>query len=244
MHTALISLPNFYNRKLTMIRLISNRRILNWSLATCVTLGITACLPSKVMALVMDFTDVYATGSWTLTNSNGNGSIDANDVTSVFLSGSDENGSGSSGTTDWTINIDSTRAGTITFSWSYLNLDIPGDDTAGYLLNNIFTPLASSDGDSSASPVTVTVNDGDIFGFRVATQTNSGGAGTFNVNNFQADTLQAQPVPYEFSPTMGLVMIFGLNGVYWQWRKRQKKLTLSVVEGRDNNEVGDLKISR
>lgn len=229
-----------------MIRLISNRHILNWSLATCVTLGITACLPSKVMALVMDFTGVYDTGNWTLTNSNvdGNGSIDAGDVTSVFLSGSNDDSGLSvfNGTTDWTIAIDPTRAGTITFSWSYFNLDTAGNDIAGYLLNGNFTQLASEDGQSSASPVTVAVNDGDIFGFRVQTLTNSGGAGTFNVSGFQADTLQAQPVPYEFSPTMGLVMIFGLNGLYWQWRKRQRKLTLSVGARQGNNTVEDLKI--
>ncbi|MBW4565402.1 MAG: hypothetical protein KME32_30825 [Mojavia pulchra JT2-VF2] len=206
-----------------MIRLISDRRILNLSLATCVTLGITACLPSKVMALITGFTDVYSTSNWTLTNSNADGTIDDSNATTVYLSGGN-NGSGSNGTTDWTISIDSTRAGMLAFDWIYSTLDTEGDDTAGYLLNNIFYQLAASEGEASTSPVTVAVNSGDIFGFRVQTLQNNGGAGVFNVNNFQA-----QPVPYEFSPTLGLVMIFGLNGVYWQWRKLQSKSRVNEV---------------
>ncbi|BAZ33977.1 hypothetical protein NIES4074_64910 (plasmid) [Cylindrospermum sp. NIES-4074] len=200
----------------TMTHLTTYRRILHWSLATSATFGIIASLPSKVMALT-GFTGPYDPSNWStpVINSNANGSVDtANAPSEITLTGGDNN-SNLPGTTDWTIFIDSSRAGNLSFDWSYFLLDTEAQDTAGYLLNGAFTTLAIKNGESSSSPVTLLVNPGDTFGFRVATLDNGSGTGIFSVSNFNV-----QPVPFEFSPAVGLA-ILGLNGVYRLWRKQQ-----------------------
>jgi hypothetical protein len=160
------------------------------------------------------FTGAYDPSNWTLTNPDGD--IDLTNAASgqIDLIGSDT-GSTLPANTDWTISITPARAGSLSFDWSYGTLDTGSDDTAGYLLNGFFTELASVDGETSNSPVTFVLNPGDTFGFRVATLTNSGGPGIFTVSNFNV-----QPVPFEFSPAVGLG-ILGLNVLYRQRRKQQ-----------------------
>lgn len=198
-----------------MTRATTHRRLLHWSLATSAALGIITSLPSKVMALT-GFTGAYDPSNWTLTNPDGG--IDATNAASgqIDLIGSDT-GSTLPANTDWTISITPDRAGSLSFDWSYGTLDPVPDDTAGYLRNGIFTPLASLDGETSIgnSPVTFVLNPGDTFGFRVATLSNSGGPGVFTVSNFNVE-----PVPFEFSPAVGLG-ILGLNVLYRQRRKQQ-----------------------
>lgn len=193
-----------------------NRRILHWSLATSVTLTIIASLPAKTLA-VTGFTGDYDPSNWTLTNTNADGSVDTNNAASgsIDLIGGDS-GSESSGATDWVINITPSRAGSVSFDWSYFSLDVPGNDTGGYLLNNIFYQLAATDGDFSTAPVTFLLNPGDTFGFRVATVDNLGSPGIFTVQNFN---VQPVAVPFQSSPVIGLAVL-GLNGLYRQWRKR------------------------
>lgn len=195
-----------------------NRQILHWSLATSATLTIIASLPAKTLALT-GFTGAYNPSNWTLTNTNADGSVDTTNAASgsIDLIGGD-NSSESSGTTDWTINITPSGAGSVSFNWSYFSLDTAGNDTAGYLLNNTFYQLAATDGNFSTAPVTFFLNPGDTFGFRVTTVDNLGGSGVFTVQDFD---VQAVPVavPFHSSPVVGLAII-GLNGLYQHWRKR------------------------
>lgn len=203
-------LTNFANK-------LSKRPYLSTITASATIISILTSIP--VSALAAGFTGPFDPSNFVLSNTNADGSVDtANAPTSITLIGGD-NRSNSVGTTDWTINIDSTRAGTISFDWMYSSLDTPGDDEAGYLLNSNFFTLATQDGDSSTSPVVLAVNNGDVFGFRVATASNTGGPGEFTVNNFDA-----QPVPFEFSPTLGLVVLGGLH-FYRQRCRNQKQLS-------------------
>ncbi|BAZ28865.1 hypothetical protein NIES4074_13000 [Cylindrospermum sp. NIES-4074] len=205
----------------TTTRSTTSHRLLHWSLAASATLGIIASLPSKVMALT-GFTGVYDPSNWTLTNINADGSVDiTNAPNDITLIGGNNNNTNPdpSGTTDWIISIDSSRAGNLSFDYSYILLDTDGKDIAGYLLNGKFTSFATKDGDTSIgnTSVTETLKLGDTFGFRVETSSNSGGPGVFTVSNFNVE-----PVPFEFSPAVGLG-ILGLNVLYRQRRKQQIK---------------------
>jgi len=156
----------------------------------------------------------FAINNFTLSNTNANGFANPTS-TSLTLTGGN-NSSNLSGTTDWLTTIGINQVGTWQFDWSYFSLDVPGDDRAGYVINGNFTTVATSDGEFSLKPVTFNVYTGDVVGFRVATDTNFGGAGEFTVTNFQV-TL----IPFEFSPTLGLVGL-GLWGL-WNSRKSLKK---------------------
>jgi len=207
------------------MRLISHS-LLKLSLATVTTVAVLTSLPSKVMAL--GFTGDYDPTKWNaVSNTNANGSVDTtyaaithpDDATlnySIALTGGNNN-SNTEGTTDWTIAITPARAGTLSFTWSYGTVDDPNNDSAGYLYNSIFTSLASSDGASSSSPVILSLNSGDTFGFRVATTTNDGGAGVLTVSNFNV-----QPVPFEFDATAGVLTLGAIWGAN-QWRKNRLK---------------------
>jgi hypothetical protein len=170
------------------------RHLLSLGLATSATLGIMATLPSKATALSLT--------NGTLTNTNADGNVQATSR-KVILTGGD-NGSNLSGTTDWTILIDSAMAGDISFNWSYFTLDTPGFDSAGFLLNGQYTPLAVQDGDSSTSPISLTLKNGDIFGFRVQTSTNTDGAGELTI-------YESVPEP---STILGTIITLGFGKVF------------------------------
>jgi hypothetical protein len=160
--------------------------VLSLGLATSITLGILSTLPNK--AIAFSFTGPFAPSNWTLTNTNADGSVDTTNASTgtIVLTGGN-NGSNLPGTTDWTISIDASRAGNI--------------------LNGVYTPLATQDGDFSAAPVSLNVNIGDVFGFRAATDTNSDGPPVFTV--FAVPTV---PVP-EPSSIVGLLAVVGLGAI-------------------------------
>ncbi|WP_013334789.1 PEP-CTERM sorting domain-containing protein [Gloeothece verrucosa] len=167
----------------TQIKCNSNyQQILKFSFAISASLGIWGSFPEKTTAAAINFGNAFVSKNWTLINTNANGSIDKSHVTSgiVILTGGN-NRSNSSGITDWTIPIDFSRAGSVQFNWSYFTLDTPGFDSAGYLLNGNYTPLAVKDGEQSTSPVILTLKNGDVFGFRVATASNSDGPGELTI---------------------------------------------------------------
>ena len=181
------------------------RPILTLGLATSASLGIMSMFPSQATAI--NLTGAFAPSNWTLTNTEADGSVDT-DVSSgtIILTGGN-NGSNLPGTTDWTISINSARAGNISFNWGYSTLDTPGFDSAGYLLNGNYTPLAIKDGDFSTSPVSVNVNINDIFGFRAATSSNSDGPPVLSV------FVDPPAVPWETDalPIVGSTLLFGIG---------------------------------
>src|SRR5690606_36309422 len=57
------------------------------------------------------------------------------------------------------------------------------DDAAYYIIKGNETLLSDQDGSGSES---VSVENGDIVGFRIRTSTNTGGAGVLTISNFSA----------------------------------------------------------
>ncbi len=100
----------------------------------------------------------------------------------VMVIGSD-NQSGSEGFTDFAVNI--TEAANITFDWDYTSNDPdPGFDSFGYLLNGTYTQLTDPGLGNQSGSAAITVNPGDIFGFRSQTDDNVFGNTETVISNF------------------------------------------------------------
>ncbi|MGK0251031.1 MAG: hypothetical protein ACI81G_000466, partial [Gammaproteobacteria bacterium] len=117
---------------------------------------------------------------------NGEASIDELDIIGGILtitSVSGNNGSGSSGTTDFTAPV--LTDVTVTFDWAYTTNDGANWDTFGYTVNGTYTQLTNSAGATSQSgSASVALLAGDVFGFRSRTLDNVLGASTTEVSNF------------------------------------------------------------
>src|SRR5690606_30472517 len=99
----------------------------------------------------------------------------------VMVIGSD-NGSGSEGFTDFTVNV--TEAATITFDWDYTTIDIAGFDSFGYLLNGTYTELTDPGLGNQSGSANIAVAPGDIFGLRSQTDDNGFGGNETVISNF------------------------------------------------------------
>jgi hypothetical protein len=194
------------------------------------TTAISLLTPSPALAIT-GFTGVFAPSNFSFTSDPPGAGTPGNDLditnagTGTIMLFSPDDGFNSLGNTaatiDWTIPITENRAGSISFDWSYEPFDSGiGDDSAFYLLNGTPVILATNDGTSniqtSSSPISLTVANGDVFGFRVSTSSNSGGSGAFTVNNFTAT-----PVPFE-SDTLPVLLSLGFLGT-GVWLKRRHK---------------------
>ncbi|XGB40851.1 MAG: hypothetical protein LVS60_10495 [Nodosilinea sp. LVE1205-7] len=207
------------------------------------TTAIALLTPAAALAIT-GFTGVYDPSNFTFTPTpSGAGApgtdLDTSGAPGTIILYSPDNafnnlGTGLPATIDWTIPITADRAGTISFDWSYKPLDpVNGDDSAFYLLNGTPVPLAFNDGtdQNSLSPISLTVANGDTFGFGVSTQSNDGGSGVFSVSNF--DFTPATPVPFESDALPFLVGLSFLGAGVWLKRRHQtvKTLDLSPTEG-------------
>ena len=103
----------------------------------------------------------------------------APDTFDAMIIGSD-NGSGTAGTTDFTVSV--TANETVSFDWDYSTTDTPGFDSFGYLLTGVYTLLADADGQSGNTTVNLTA--GDVFGFRSETTDNVFGGNETMITNF------------------------------------------------------------
>jgi hypothetical protein len=181
---------------------------------TVTTVSLTLAAASGASAAtVSGFQTPYAPINWTFTNSNADGSVNTGGApASISLTGGD-NGSGSSGTTDYTTTA--AAAGTVTFDWNY---STPDDDVAfdpfGYLLNGSFIKV-TNDGGNVVQNGTSTFNvlAGDSFGFRIFTNDNTSGRGSVTISSFSAPGPMAPPptsVP-EPSAVLSLLVLGGLG---------------------------------
>ena len=132
----------------------------------------------------------YPLSFFLLTNSNADGTaVSPDGGISVILTGGN-NGSGLSGTTD--LLAIATGLGSIQFQYTYFSLDAPTFDRAGYLIGDQFTPLADTTGQFGSASFLVI--GGDTFGFRVATDDNTGEPGVFTISDFSvASTAVPEP---------------------------------------------------
>jgi len=171
---------------------------------TVTTVSLTlAAASSASAATVFGFQDAYDPINWTLTNSNADGFVNTGGApASISLTGGD-NGSFSSGTTDYTTTA--AAAGTVTFDWNYSTNDGPFFDPFGYLLNGSFIQVTDDGGDLVQNGTsTFNVLAGDSFGFRIFTTDNIVGPGSVTISNFSA------PVP-EPSTVLSLLVLGGLG---------------------------------
>ena len=176
----------------------------------------SAAFPQQAKA---GFIGDYAVELFTVTNTNGVGSVGSPDGgTSLLISGPN-NGSGLDGFTDVTIRI--AKSGLIQFQYTYSSLDLPGYDFAGYLLGTVFVPLADENGQSAT--VLVPVNQGQLFGFRVGTLDNTGEPGVLTITGFNAPT----PVGSNISPvpepgSLSLLFIAGTAAIVCRGKRSKE----------------------
>ena len=204
---------------------------------SAISMGLVTVLTvtSETKAATMGFNGTFDDSNFALDNNNADGSVDKSQADSgkIVLTGGNDR-SGKPGTTDWTIaNVG--EASNVEFSWSFsgetgsfgsddpvFQKDTEGD-RAGYLKNGNFTELATKNGQSSTSPVQVSLAKGDSFGFRVETADNFNGPGELTVDNFQSES-QSEPIPFGISTNTGiLALIGGMASIAWRRRRRRSK---------------------
>lgn len=198
------------------------------AIATSIGLATVLAVPLKSQAITTGFNGTYDQSNFTLENNNADGSVDTSqaDAGEIVLTGGD-NGSFSPGTTDWTIdNVGQTS--TVEFSWSFEGENTTfspfAGDRAGYLLNGNFTELATTNGQSSTSPVVLDINQGDSLGLRVETANNTGEPGELTVSNFQSKAQSGTPIPFGISTNTGiLALIGGMASIAWRRCRRRSK---------------------
>ena len=100
----------------------------------------------------------------------------------VITSG--DNGSGTAGANNYVATGSGTT--TVMFDWDYSTEDATATaDSAGYVLNGVFTSLISGAATSqSGTGVSVNIADRDVFGFMMRTTNNRGGRGKLIISNF------------------------------------------------------------
>lgn len=178
---------------------------------TVTTVSLTLAAASGASAAtVFDFQTPYAPINWTFTNSNADGSVNTGGApASISLTGGD-NGSNSSGTTNYTTTA--AAAGTVTFNWNYSTNDIiPLFDPFGYLLNGSFTPVTNNGGGVVQNGTsTFNVLAGDSFGFRIFTTDNTSGRASVTISSFSAPAPVPASVP-EPSTVLSLLVLGGLG---------------------------------
>ncbi len=162
---------------------------------------IAAGLVALSGAASAQFSGAYAPANWAFTTSSGS---NTNDGTTLVLTGN--NGTNTPQNTDYT--IAAAGSGTFSFDWKYSSNDTGTWDTGGYLINGVYTTLATN-GSQGGGSVAVAVNAGDIIGFRVFSGDGAFGAGVLSVTNFSG------PVP-----APGALALLGLGGLVAGRRRR------------------------
>src|SRR5580704_9759497 len=145
-------------------------------LLSCLTISVMLAPEAKA-----GFIETYPLSSFTLVNSPTsiltNGTAVMQGQTLVITGGN--SGTGEPGTT--VLTTTALAAGLIAFDYAYFTLDVSGQDSAGYLINGMFIPLANSSGPSGE--VQFTVTQGESFGFEVTTVDNQGEPGILTISD-------------------------------------------------------------
>lgn len=169
--------------------------------------GIPAQLSGVVESVetVEGFTGDYAPQNWLLTNNEANGNVSTINVPeSITIVGGD--GGSGSGTTDFTITIPST--GNLSFNWSYSTNDGAWYDYPQVVYNGVptvFSGYNTGGTDSQSGTMTVNVEAGATFAFRMFTSDNIGGPATVVISNLQAPQLVSAEVDVLWTTTDGVI---------------------------------------
>jgi len=116
--------------------------------------------------------------TFTITNSESDGSASVSSDGSTLTITGPNDGSGLPGTTD--VTTTAPAAGTVSFQWSFTSLDAPGFDAAGYLLAGTDTQLSANPGDTGLTQISVTA--GEDFGFEASSSDNTGEPGILTIS--------------------------------------------------------------
>jgi hypothetical protein len=158
-----------------------------------------------------DFSGPYAPPNWTF-NPNGQTGSFVNDGVTLTLTGHNSSIFTLNVNTDYT--IAAAASGTWSFDWDYASIDSSDFDDGGYLLNGLYTVLAYNDPQSGfpggPGSVSISVNAGDIIGFRVHSLDSISGPGVLTITNFVA------PVP-----APGSLALLGLAAASGRSRRRR-----------------------
>ena len=179
------------------------------------TLSLIALLATPALATFMG---PYEVTNWV--QSPDGGTIDLSGAPdSIVLVGSNTAGDspGPESFTNFTIEL--LFDGTIMFDWEYLTTDIdgPGLDPFGYLVNGDFFQLTDDNGPNSQSGwESVIVFGGDIFGFEVYSVDSALGPAMVTIDKFSGP-VEANPVP---EPGTMMLLGSGLIGL-GMWRRRK-----------------------
>lgn len=156
-------------------------------------------------AQAVGFSGSYDPTNFTLSNTNGNGTVNTSGApTSIALTGSDGGGLSGAGLTNYTATA--AGSGLFSFDWSYSTFDVDGPlyDPFSVLINGAATQLTNNNGASSQiGSFSTAVNNGDIIGWRINTTDNGAGAATVAISNFSAPiTPTSVPEPFTVIGTL------------------------------------------
>ncbi|HAX77143.1 MAG TPA: PEP-CTERM sorting domain-containing protein [Cyanobacteria bacterium UBA11372] len=189
-------------------------------LAVAATVAFLSLASTEAKSVQAAFITPYDPSNFTLTNTNANGFVDTTGApASITLTGGD-NLSGVFGTTDYTTTA--LFQGLVSFNWEYFSFNSsPELDPFGFLLNGNFTQLTDNNGSTSQSGIfNISVNTGDIFGWRVATIDNAFGPAKVTLSNFNAST-PATDVPEPSS--ILAILTFGALGLGSAFKSQQNQ---------------------
>ena len=136
------------------------------------------------------FSGAYAPANWGTVAVNSDGITNSAGAPTSITMISGDNLSGMMGTNDYSITVP--QSGFLTFNWSYTTNDGPTFDYPMYVVNNVATMVngfsfAGGNSQSGSQPC-VSVNQGDIFRFRMYTTDNIVGPGTCVFSSFAFST--------------------------------------------------------
>jgi hypothetical protein len=146
--------------------------------------GALLFLPGMIPQAQAGFIGPFAPANFELLNENADGTAAVSeDGLSLVLTGGN-NGTGIGGTTDFIAMV--AFSALVEFQFLYSTSDEPGFDHAGYLLDDMFLRLADRNGEFGK--VRVALTQGQFFGFRVATDDNTGEPGVLSITSLQTVT--------------------------------------------------------
>ena len=177
---------------------------------------LASTLAFAASADAIGFTGAYDPANFTLTNTNGNGSVNTSGApASIALTGGN-NGSDAFGSTTYTALA--AAAGTVSFNWSYTTPETNSFfDPFGFVVNGTFTQLTIDGLQNETGTASFSVIAGDTFGFQSNTTDNIVGAPTTTFTNFSA------PVPFEFEATGGFLVVGALMLTKKMLKKRAEE---------------------
>lgn len=73
---------------------------------------------------------------------------------------------------------------TVSFDWAHTTTDLAGFDDTGYVINDTFFPLSDASATTQNGSETISLSNGDTFGFAVSTDDNSFGEASATFTNF------------------------------------------------------------